>query len=335
MGLFMRLLAVSTLLLLPQASGRAIEFAPHEGAVIRKTFTSELDLLSDSVDFYFEDERLDESEVGEVELSITFRREVSVVDTQERVRAGRLARWSRVIEEAEETTEESYSVGDQEGQLEYQRGSRFTDVPIQCHWEEDEDPEGVDEDGDFVDAAADLELSGLVPDDDVEEGDSWSPPVAALGPLFRQAGAHWAEEFEIEGDDTEDAETPLLFAQLFDETPEGELEAEWTDTFERGGERLALIELSAEVTLEFFDYEEVESGGEDSIDLTLELELSGTALWSIDRGGLVELELEGDAELTMEAESILESEGRSFSMSQEVHYSGDVSFTAEHEPTED
>jgi len=335
MGSLMRLLAVSTLLFVPPTSGRAIEFVPHEGAVVRKTFTSELDLSSDSVDFYFEDERLDEDEIGEVELLVTFRREVSVLDTQERVRDGRLARWSRVIETAQETTEESFAVGDQEGRLEYERGSDYTDLPIQCRWDEDEEPEGVDEYGDSVDAAAELELAGLVPDGDVEEGDTWTPAATALSPLFRQAGEHWSEEFEIEGDEDLPAETPLLFARLFGELPEGELEAEWTETLERGGERLALIELSAELTLEHYDYEEAEGGGEDSIDLTLELELEGTVLWSLDRGGLVELELEGDAELTMEAESILESEGRDFSMSQRVRYSGDVSFTAMHERAED
>ena len=65
--------------------------------------------------------------------------------------------------------------------------------------------------------------------------------------------------------------------------------------------------------------------------MTLELELEGVVLWSLDHDCLVELELEGDAELVIAVESELESEEQTFSMSQDVSYSGDARFVARHE----
>jgi hypothetical protein len=157
----------------------------------------------------------------------------------------------------------------------------------------------------------DLDLLFLLPDGDVEEGDSWTVEGDALRSLVApggQLGLVFASppegDFELL-EPLQVACASLLTAAEAAGEVDGELEVTWAETVEVDGERRALLELELEVTLSRDLGERVGEvlGGAVTLPPGLrlasdwELEGEGVCAWSLDAGTARSLRLELDTTL--------------------------------------
>lgn len=231
--------------------------------------------------------------------------ELVFVDAELAVADGRVTKLRRTFEEVSGTRWSLLTGGDEDLDEELALGSALEGAGVDFTWDGEAEEyaaawaEGSDGDEDLLAGlTAVLDLAALLPDEEVEEGDTWELAPEVLEELLRPLG-----ELGLRADD----DPP--FAAADEDAPrpeyEGEVAATWRTTREEDGARLASIELELEVEHVSDTTEAVRRVYEErgprpgmrmpevrSAESRVRTEGGGTLVWDLTAGAARSLELE-------------------------------------------
>jgi hypothetical protein len=276
--------AVATLSTSGPRIATEIRFDPAEGLVLEKTFTT----LSET-----------ESEGDRSSTSGSFERTLVVVDEYEAVDEQRVTRLVRTYEEISGESENRMTFGDRENESSGTISSDVEGATVAFTWDEDDEeyrPSSDDLDDEVLPRLLfDLDFTALLPEGEVEEGDSWSLD----GETYQVVMDPWGElpyDYETSDGQTipgkaEDDE----FAPETDESHDGELVVTFAGTREEDGVTVAVLELEGELETErtvAFSRETERGQFSTHSEIHETRTLSGEALWDLEAGHLSSLELE-------------------------------------------
>lgn len=198
--------------------------------------------------------------------------------------------------------------------------------------------EGDDLDADLLESLrADFGAWCLLPEEEVEEGDSWDLEGEALRPLLLPGGLHAlqvSDRDQVETDDpgTEAFEVSSILGPFGLQNALDEVEGTVTATLSGAEEGKAEVTFEGELrcsgdltelvveTLENVDVSDSLEVVEHRMDY--ELQLEGTLVWDIKTGCLDSLEWSGDSQATFTITSTRELGGESFGMTLELDVEG-------------
>ena len=249
---------------------------------------------------------------------------IVVRDVYEGSEGGRPTGLERTFEELSVSREITPPGGDTQ---EFDMISDLAETTVRFRWDEEEEAfvaEAVDEEVDeelLAGLDEDMSLRGFLPDEEVEEGDSWEVDAAAYGRLMWPGGE--LGFYDVDGERSEERED--LGLQLRDSL-EAEISATLASIEDRDGTRVAVIELEIEAEASGSMERELENATENHT-VILERELEGTLVWDLEAGVLVSLDLEGDAHEINRMEAEFEQGGESHTFEQEGVYEGTVSYS--------
>lgn len=285
-----------------------------------KTFTEKSTFVLDSMV-----QTIDGQEVAGMDIGMegTTSREVVVVDECLAAEDGRATKTRRVFDSISGELEMSAETMGMAEDYELTLSSPLTEQPLRCDWNEDRgeyefrfDDEDARGDSALLERLIeDTDLKLLLPQEEVEEGDSWTVDLEEGQALFAPGGFAPMQLDELpEGgfEMLEPSDVAIVamvgLAECCREM-KGELTASWKDTDIEGDHRIAEIELELEVELTGDLAEEytrvlTDAGFPERDDMVFdclaELEGEGTLLWDLDAGHFVSLELECETIFTLE-----------------------------------
>ncbi|MEM7309826.1 MAG: hypothetical protein AAF682_24330 [Planctomycetota bacterium] len=247
--------ALALLLLVPAAS-EGPRFAPAEGSELTKrfevSFEAEIEELSikmgqTTLDDYFDD----------VDLTLSTDLAVDVTDTFRRVADGRPVELIRRFDGIESRTKLDYVANTVSGEVELELASDLDGRRVRFLEDaEDEDDriellDADETDGDLVvqGLVEDMDLRALLPDNDVERGDSWKVDPSELGTLLLPGGSLHLRPVDDEDDTLElfQSLAGIPPAELAESELEGWITCTYMGTRERDGIELARIEIDFDV----------------------------------------------------------------------------------------
>lgn len=272
-----------------RCAGTEIRFAPAQGLVLEKTFTtvSETDSQSEG--------RRSSSMTGRLERTLV------VVDTYEEVDEGLVARLVRTYDEISGDSENRMTFGDRENETSATISSDVEGATVAFTWDEDEEehvPSSDDLDDDVLaNLTFDLDLTALLPEGPVEEGDSWALDHETYETVMDAWGELPFVYETSEGQTIPGTGGDGDFEPEIDETKDGELVVTFAGTRLEDGITVAVLELEGELETErtVDASQETERGSFSSHSEVLETRtVGGEALWDLEAGHLLSLELEVD-----------------------------------------
>jgi hypothetical protein len=288
-----------------------IALAPSEGLALITTFdeTMEMSVTEMAMTLTVDGEEL-EQELPDIEM--TQRQSTHIVwsDAFETVEDGLTSELKRTYDEISRESETAFTnqEGDEEKSTDNGQ-SELEGVTVVFQWEPDEEIyEAHCEDAEVdEDLLAELEfdayLTGLLPPDDVSEGDEWQIDIEVFNRLGNPGGDP-AIVMNDEEDDDNDTNEQL------EENLEGTMRGEYAGLREVDGVTLAEILISAELETYFeqdgdLPYEGVE--GTMLSEARFVFDLEGTLLWNIQAGHPVSFEIAGDIVVNTEREMTYEA----------------------------
>lgn len=304
-----------------------LRFAPAEGLVLKKTFTTVSDSESDM-----------SSERGSGSTSST--NEMTLVAVDEYASdEERVTQLVRRYEEASGKSESSGQFGDREFDASSTSTTELEGATVTFTWDEDDEQYRAASDEVDADVLAelpfDLDFTRLLPEGPVEEGDTWS-----LGPeTYRElmdpyAGVPWDVEASdgrnFAAADRDESEEP-------EEEEDGELRVTFAGLRTVDGVELAVLELEGEIETErsFSHQRDFDGGSVDTTtDTTEERAIRGEALWDAAAGHLVSFEAEVEVHGTSSTEGVVHVGEEEHDQSSTREYGNSIRFTASFEPAE-
>ncbi|MEM9381437.1 MAG: hypothetical protein AAGB93_15895 [Planctomycetota bacterium] len=233
---------------------------------------------------------------------------IEVRDAVQAVSDGAPQRFLRTIE-AVGTEQEISGFDDSEGvQMKDTSGTSelvgagvlFTFDPDAEEWEREYDEDSSGEEAWLEDLAPDMDLSGILPEDDVAVGETWDVPLSILDDLLKPGG-----ELDVRPEDDEGGQEGAIAITIPSvgdvgrwHEMEGSVQARYLELVEEDGPRLARIQLTVDVKgeLDLADYLEDEAA-ERGVDETyseaaLERTLQGkvTIDWDLAAGRFADVE---------------------------------------------
>jgi hypothetical protein len=356
MSPFLRLLSGSALGLGVLASSTALDspaFHPEEGVELTKTFETRVELNLDDLSLTADGQDVGEM-MGDIEMTLTHESSVTVSDEYRSLGEGRPAELLRTFDELESRM--AFSAMSQFGgdDQEVPGSSELEGTSVLFTWNEDEEEyEPAFEDGggdtDLLEGLEeDMDLRALLPDGEVEEGDSWEIELRELESVFAPGG-----ELSITPEDADEGEQEI-FEEIFGDGLENALEelldgsctATYKGTYEvdeiEVGEIQMALEISSTADLSELLQRIAESIGEqqdvempefviDLADLSLDFEGEGVLLWNLEDGLLHSFEISGSGDIAFDLSIGVDVEGESHSADVSLELSGswNQSVTAE------
>jgi hypothetical protein len=247
-----------------------------------------------------------------MEMEGKWTREIVVIDECLAVEEGRLTKGKRKFETIEGRSEMSLQTMGLSADHGVALAGPLTGLGLRVEWDDgsygfrfDEDQEG--ESRWLGGLSEDTDYKLLLPDEKVEEGDSWVVDLSEGQDLFAPGGQLG---MRLDGApsgsfDLLDREDVVLVAMIslaeLCEDLEGEVTATWSETRKEDDRRIAVIDLELEVEMEADlaeEYDELISGGDflPREDLVFEvltaLEGEGELHWDLEANHFLSLELE-------------------------------------------
>lgn len=314
------------LLVAPRVS--ELQFAVSEGTTVRYTFSQSLMLDVEEVEMMVtvNGEEHPGEDMSELELTINEDEEIVFVDSYLKVDDSSPVQISRSYESMS-------SVGTQDGtdpsgepiSEEENKSSELEGQTVMFSWDDEEEEWSMafaeDSEGDeelLEGLEAEVFFLGLLPESEVDEGDTWEiEPRAFLEATNPGGDMPWDEDEEEdeEGGDTEE--------QMLDNL-EGTVTAEFVGLAEEDGAELATIRFTASLTSEFDEEEEQsEETGEMGMEveavttMSFEIELEGEMIWDMGAGRIRSLSLSGPIRLDQDMNQ--SSENAEFSFEMNMH----------------
>ena len=344
------------LLLVAPPTAQKIAFAPADESEVSKTFETRISL--DLSDFGV---TLNDADPGQLDATVTLRstERVRVVDTYASSEDGRPTRLDRQFEELSVEAEYEQVVSEEGalGQGTASAKSELVDSTVRFEWEEGgwtKSWVGEESDEELLPALVeDMDLRELLPDGEIEEGDSWSVEPGAFLALFAPGG-DLALEFEFERPEGDarfqfiglDAETGVSlrpYLQELEEQTSGSVTAEFEGSNKVEGRSLARIAIEFALDFEHDSsnllaerWEQIPMFDEIGLEMgeaSTRVEASGQAqlIWDIEAGHASSFELEGDLNLTLETEFEARIDPEVMDVLSSVELSGEIQQIVEFE----
>ena len=298
-------------------AGDSPEFQAQSETTWTKSFTEQ---SSFGVDSMLQMVNGQEVQAPELEMEGTTAREVVLVDECLAAEEGRAMNSKRRFETIESRSTMSLAAMDMQEDHQVELSGLLTGIGLRCDWSDgdyefrfDEDEEGESTWLEGLSEDADYQL--LLPDEEVEVGDSWVVDLSEGQDLFAPGG-----RLGMKLDDAAsgsfnllDREDVVLVAMIslaeLCEDMEGEVTATWSETREVDGRQLAVIQLELEVELEADlaeEFSELTSGGtylqrdELVFEVKTALEGKGELLWDLEGDHFRSFELECESTYEIE-----------------------------------
>lgn len=312
-----------------QPRGTSLAFTPEEGLSLTKTFEQQYVMTLDDVAVSIMGEQLELDGVPEnvIESGET----IVFVDDYEGVADGRATRLVRTFETLERTRRDTSP----EGENETGESSELESLAVVFTWSDDHEEYGAafadeesDADEDLLEGLwYDADLTGFLPDGEVEEGDSWEIDYEV-----------WRQLNEPSGDLTfldEDGESTFdEVDELLRENIEADIEVTFEGVREADGERVAVLTIEVETETEATVEEDLteafrEDGAEidsatQSRTISIVNESEGELLWLIEEGRFLSYEGTGSAEIEMTMTLMIEGDGEPFVQEQTLVFLGEL-----------
>ncbi|MBI1382119.1 MAG: hypothetical protein GC161_13670 [Planctomycetaceae bacterium] len=321
-----------SLALFTPTAGNSTWFAPETGLVLAKSTTGELRMELDSYEISVNGEPQD-FEAPAMTIAIDFTHEWR--DTYHAVSGGQPTDLERAYVTVKSTN--ATTQGDQERTA----GRTSPLVGKKVRFTKEEEGDGfdsrfVDEEGDeelLEDLRVSVDFLGLLPEDDVEVGETWNGDLSRFDEIFSPLG----ELHTVMDDGTERPEDP--WGELLDdalEAMEGDFEVTYTGNSEEGGRRLAefAVRIEAEGSGEGEDsrMRDTPSGETESTIVrvaTLGAELEAKLLWDLDAKHFVSCELEGAIAISHQEDESFDIGGQTIEIVTRRELTGTLESTTE------
>jgi len=334
----------------------AIRFAPSEGAAVKKSFETITRLTMDDMSM-----TMNGSDMGmapEMEMDVVSTSTVTVNDVFVAVADGVPAKLKRTYESIGTDINVEMSIDmmgeTQENDSSGTGSSELEGETVLFAWDADAEEHDVtfaDEEGDeelLVGLVEDMDMRGLLPEDEVSEGDEWDIPLTVLPDILAPGGDM---HLDIEMDGMEGAGMagggmdPTMMSnmrEMFGDLLEGEATGTFSGTREVDGVRVAVIDFTIDISTarDMSDMMEEMMGENlpvevdmsvERVDIEFTMTGSGTLLWNLKGGHLHSFELTGETTIAMDMEVGLDMSGQSMSMETSMEMSGTVEQTVKTE----
>ncbi len=335
------------LVFLPLATDRpaveeTLRFRLEEGTELVRTFEANAESELQSMTRSLDGETFEE--VDDLSMTIVSLERVVVRDEIVEVEDGRPTDFRReYVELLQESTR-----SDGENEVDSTSGCDLEGITVRFLWDDADEAfyAELDDDSDDVEddtlewLRADMDLYGMLPEGDVEEGDSWDIDAEPYLPLMWPGGiVDYYDDEEVGYDAFEQKLNRALVENL-----EGEGTVTYEGTRDEDGVLVAVLalELSVESSVELErEIELVEfdedgrvgrpNGARDSIDVTVEVtierEIEGELLWDLEAGHLHSARFEADGEWERTESRTVEHEGTEYELAQTLTFAGNVEYT--------
>lgn len=309
-------------------SAHELALAPAEGLVLAKSCSFHVEMSMETFTLELNGEEMELPERPEV---LNQSEGVLVVrDTYGATSDGRVQSLTRAYGEV---TQRDRSNGGPDGEIDEDKESDLQGLTVVFTWDDDEEDytaefseDDADEDEDLLeDLEGDMDFGGLLPDDEVEEGDTWTIDTDGF-----QAVLEFGGDFHF--DDEEDGPQEELIDEAIDENLEGEITATLTSV----SDGIAVITITAELEGSAED-ESTEDLGETGFEVevarvaTVTMDLEGELRWDIEGGHLVALSMSGDMTMEMDETGTSDFDGNPFEQRVVIGFEGELEFLFEYE----
>ncbi len=347
----LKTLTLATLFLTPallafQPKAASLRFAPEEGDARTKTFSSSLDMSLDDMAMLMNGQ---ESPMQpDLQLDISATTEIQVTDEYVKMRDGSPAQLERTYDSLEQGQDISMEIdimdNVQSNEMSVGAESELEGETVVFRWDEDKGEfvaafpdDGGDEEL-LVGLREDMDLRGLLPDGEVEEGDEWQIAPIALRDVLSPGGDLKMIPEEVDPEAMFGGMSPEMGSadDWFNEDMEGEVKATFQGTRETDdgvmvGVVVYAIEISngvdlTEKTREGLEDQELPPGVEDmsvnSTDIEITIESEATLLWNLEGGYVHSFEMSGDFGFLVDSSMDISAQGMELEIEQAMEFSG-------------
>ena len=323
---FLLLVPFAVATTLAPATETSLEFAPEEGVTLARTFEATLDMDLSAFKIVVDGE---ETRELELDWNIEWVETIAVEDVLESVGEGRPLEFVRTFSElkqestisADDNEIDELSLSDLEG-----RSLRF-------EWDEDAEYYSVeaDDDEDELDDETlewldeDMDLRAVLPEDPVEEGDSWEIDEAVYLPLMWPGGllGFYSEEEEGVSDIARELNRGTI------ENLSGEGEATLLEIRDEDGTRVAVIEIELDIETEARATDD--SGEDDGIpeithSVEVSRELEGEILWDLDNDHLHSVDIQAEVTKIHSRAQVIDFADEEHEVEEREEYEGELEY---------
>ena len=308
-------LAVPALLAFTSIAPEKISFAPKAGTTVTKTFTTVIQMELEDAEVLMGGQP---APIGEAEMAMETTQSVTVSDTYGPMADGQLTKLSRTYDSIGMETQMDMTMGMAQ-EMAGEGSSPLEGKTVEFDWNEKDGEyeiafakgeEGEPEELEGLDI--EMDLTGLVPGEDISVGDSYDIDTMALAQILAPGG-ELALEMEMDGaagggpvPGTDPGQMGDLSA-FFDDVLDGDASGKLTEIREADGVRVAVIEIEFDVAattdLTEMVAENVQNDEElppgvsmevDRMEMAMTYEGKGELLWNLDAGHVHSLEIEAD-----------------------------------------
>lgn len=325
------LVALPLFLTLSPASDE-VAFRPKGDVEVAKKFELEIELGLDDVSMNVNGQDIGSEAMGEMaDARVLVSYVVGATDKYVKTKEGKALELVRTFDslalhaEAAEDSEDNAKVKDLEG-----KRVRFAWSDDKKAYEKSFDGEDAGgEEKDLERLSPDMDVTCLLPDEKVAEGDTWTARGGAIGALFFPGGLPPMQADG--GSDEGDAVIAEILEQLEKSFEEIKVNCTYKGSREDGSTRIGTIEFayegSAKLDLAEIVQDALESsspGEAPDVEMTAELKMKGEGKleWNLAAGHLHAFEMQADLGVVADVEAQFEQQGQSFAMTTHVAASG-------------
>lgn len=314
-------LAVPALLAFTSIAPEKISFAPKAGTSVTKTFTTVTEMELEDAEVLMGGQP---APIGEAEMAMEATQTITVTDTYGAMADGNLTKLSRTFDAIGMETEMDMTMGMSQ-EMSGEGSSPLEGKTVDFTWNEKdgehdvafaEGEEGEPEALEGLDI--EMDLTGLLPTEDVSVGESYEIDTMALAQILAPGG-DLSLEMEMDGaaggGPVPGADPGQMgdFSAFFEDVLDGDATGKLKEVRDADGTRVAVIEIefdvSASADLTEMVAESLQNNEElppgvsmdvDRMEMAMTYEGKGELLWNLDGGHVHSLEMEADVTTEMD-----------------------------------
>ncbi len=299
-------------------------YGPEEGLALTRRFESTSNY--EMVDLSLEVDGSPHEGGPEPDMTIEDTEVIVVSDVIEGTEDGRPTKLTRTFDELTNTQIMSAEAMDEDQEM--NESSDLQGATVIFTWDADEgeytieagEDDAIDDDL-LAGLEEDMDLRAFLPDDEVEEGDSWEIEAETFLTFMWPGGSLQFYNSEFEEGPSENTER-MNEAVVDALTGDGEVTFEGTR--EEDGVRVAVLALTLEMSSEGTIEVEGPDGNTADNSVTMEREIEGEILWNLDAGLLHSASLSADATLSFGSAYVFDGPQGSMDVEQTQTFEGTV-----------
>ncbi len=321
--------------------GESPSFHPQEGTTLTKRFASESEVTLDEMSTLMNGE--EPPGMPDMEMTVSASQTVAFTDLYADVGEGRPSKLHRKFDELSSSTDISMTIpgmGPQD--ISASGKSKLQGLTVVFAWNQDQgdfqvafDDDSEGEEELLEGLVEDTDLRGVLPTEEVSEGDTWDVDPNVLRNVLAPGGAVKIEMEEMEMDMMGPQPSPDEMLGDFD----GTVSARFTGSREQDGAQVGVIQLTVDVRTakdltdlmqEAYSEMEPPNGAQvemevKSFDVELSFQGEGELLWNMEKGVLHSLDLSGEVSEAIDMSMDLNINGQDMAMENSMALSGSQS----------